>query len=250
MPIRLAIVDTHTLTRYGLRELVSRQPDMQITAEYASAARAAAAIAAADVDVVTVNATLPDGDGLRLTQLLRERSGDLGIVVLTARPDDELLFRALTAGASAFVARDAPVAEVLTAIRHAAVAASSFTASGLALALDRRRMVEQRLALSARETEVLGLLRDGLSTPAIATAMFLSHSTVRTYVARLYEKLGVTNRAQAIMTAMHYGLISYEEAGRTGRPASPARPPDPAPVRHRARPPSPGNPAIAHSMGG
>ena len=100
---------------------------------------------------------------------------------------------------------------MLSAIRHAAVAASSFTASGLATAVARRRTVQDRLALSPRETEVLGLLHDGLSVPAIALEMFISMSTAKTYVARLYEKLGAANRSQALMTAMHHGLIQYQQ---------------------------------------
>jgi DNA-binding CsgD family transcriptional regulator len=75
----------------------------------------------------------------------------------------------------------------------------------------RRRATQDRLALSPRETEVLRLLHDGLSVPAIAVEMFISVSTAKTYVARLYEKLGAANRAQALMTAMHHGLIQYHQ---------------------------------------
>ena len=69
--------------------------------------------------------------------------------------------------------------------------------------------MQDRLALSPRETEVLRLLHDGLSVPAIAQEMYISMSTAKTYVARLYEKLGAANRAQALMAAMHHGLIQY-----------------------------------------
>ena len=213
MPIRLAIIDGHTLTRYGLRELIAQHPDIEIAAECGSAADALRVLGRPlRPDVVTVDATLPDGDGMRLAREFRDRYADLGIVMLTSQGEDDLLFRALETGASAFVPKTAPVEEVLAAIRHAAVAASSFTASGLAVALTRRRTVQQRLALSPRETEVLRLLRDGLSIPAIALTMFISQSTAKTYVARLYDKLGAANRAQALMTAVHYGLIRYEEA--------------------------------------
>jgi DNA-binding NarL/FixJ family response regulator len=160
--------------------------------------------------VVTVDVTLPDGDGLQLARELRGLYPDLGIVMLTSQHEDELLFRALESGLSAFVPKTAPLAEVLSAIRHAAVAASSFTASGLALAVARRRAMQDRLALSPREAQVLRLLHDGLSVPAIASQMFISVSTTKTYVARLYEKLGATNRAQALMAAMHHGLIQYQ----------------------------------------
>ncbi|HEY7429751.1 MAG TPA: response regulator transcription factor [Streptosporangiaceae bacterium] len=211
MQIRLAIVDGHTLIRYGLRELIAQHSDIEIVAECGSAADAPRVLAAAKPDVVTIDVSLPDGDGLRLARDFRDRYAGLGIVMLTSQNEDDVLFRALETGVSAFVSKTAPVDEVIAAIRHAAVAASSFTASGLAVALARRRTVQERLALSPRETEVLRLLRDGLSIPAIALAMFISQSTAKTYVARLYDKLGAANRAQALMTAVHYGLIQYEQ---------------------------------------
>jgi DNA-binding NarL/FixJ family response regulator len=135
---------------------------------------------------IRVEINLPDGDGLRLARELRDRRGDLGIVILTSRDEDDVLFRALETGASAFVA------------------------SGLAIALTRRREATGRLVLSSREMEVLRLLRDGLSVPAIAVRMFISYSTAKTYVGRLYQKLGATNRAQALMAAVQHGLLTFE----------------------------------------
>jgi DNA-binding NarL/FixJ family response regulator len=218
MTIRVAIVDGHTLTRYGLRQLVAQHADIEIVAECGSAVMAPEAIAASDPDVVTIDATLPDGDGMRLARDFRDLYTGLGIVMLTSRGEDDVLFRALETGVSAFVAKTAPVEEVLAAIRHAAVAASSFTASGLAVALTRRRTIRDKLALSPRETEVLRFLRDGMSIPAIALAMYISQSTAKTYVARLYDKLGAANRAQALMTAMRYGLINYEDVAEVPAP--------------------------------
>jgi DNA-binding NarL/FixJ family response regulator len=210
MTIRVAIVDGHTLTRYGLRQLVLEHTDIEIVGECCSAAEAFDLVGRVCPNVVTMDAALPDGDGMRLARDLRDRYAELGIVMLTSRGEDDLLFRALETGASAFVAKTAPVEEVLAAIRHAAVAAASFTATGLAGALSRRRTGADGVALSARELEVLRLLRDGLSVPALAAAMFISQSTAKTYVARLYDKLGAANRAQALMTAVHRGLIGYE----------------------------------------
>lgn len=223
MPIRLAIVDANTLARYALRELTARNSDIEIVAECQSAADAPRMISAAAPDVVTVEASLPDGDGLRLAREFRDRHADLGIVLLTSQYEDDVLFRALETGVSAFVRKTAPLEEILAAIRHAAVAASSFTASGLATALARRRNVQDRLVLSPREKEVLQLLHEGLPIPAIALAMYISHSTTKTYVARLYTKLGAANRAQALMTAMHYGLIRYKQDSPPLAAAAPPR---------------------------
>jgi DNA-binding NarL/FixJ family response regulator len=238
MPIHLGIVDGQTLIRYGLHELVSQHPDIEIVAECQSAAEAANMVATVRPDVVTVDVVLPDDDGLRLAREFRDRYPDLGIVMLTSQQADDVLFRALENGASAFVGKTAPLDEVVCAIRHAAVAASSFTASGLATAVARRRSMQDRLALSPRETEVLRLLHDGLSVPAIALEMYISMSTAKTYVARLYEKLGATNRGQALMAAMHHGLIQYQEDA-----ASPA-----AAVCHGSRARADGRVGLARSL--
>lgn len=211
MHIRLAVVDGHTLIRYGLRELAEQHPEIEIVAECCSMADAWKAIHAVQPDVVTADITLPDGDGLHLARQLRDLRSDLGIVLLASWAEDDVMFRAMEAGVSAFVAKTAPLEELLAAIRHAAVAASSFTASGLAAALSRRRAAQDRSALSSREREVLHLLREGMSIPAIAVAMFISPSTAKTYVARLYKKLGAANRAQALMAAVQYGLIRYDQ---------------------------------------
>ncbi len=169
-------------------------------AECATAAEAAPAVATARPDVVTLDSSLPDGDGLRLSRDLRDGYPGLGIVILTAHSQDAMLLRAVESGASAFVAKTAPVDELL---------ATSFSASGLAAALTRRREQAGRLNLSQREAEVLRLLRDGMSIPAISRRMFISQSTAKTYVARLYDKLGASNRAQALMAAVRHGLIGH-----------------------------------------
>ena len=219
MTIRLAIIDGHTLTRCGLRQLVAPHADIEIVGECSSAAEGRATVMQSRPAVVTVDTVLPDGDGLRLARELRDRDADLGIVVLSSDGADDLLLRAMQTGASAFVKKTAPLTEVLAAIRHAAVAASSFSATGLPDVLGRRRLARDHFGLSPREMEVLRLLRDGMSIPAIAATMFIAQSTAKTYVARLYDKLGAVNRAQALMTAAHHGLIRYERDSVVSSPA-------------------------------
>lgn len=224
--ITVVVIDGHTLTRYGLIRLVSADAEITIVGECGLAAEAPAVIASVSPDVVVLDVALPDADGLQLARELRDRHPELGIVVLTAQAEDDVLFRALETGVSAFVGKTAPNTEVLGAIRHAAVAAASFTATGLGQALARlgghprtdlgapRQAVGDAavsgLALSPREREVLALLAAGQSVPAIAATMFVSLSTAKTYVSRLYEKLGASNRASAIMTALRLGLIKTE----------------------------------------
>jgi DNA-binding NarL/FixJ family response regulator len=207
MTIRTVVIEEHTLVRYGLAQLIEQQPDMELVGEACSGAEATHLVAAQRPDVVTLAVTLPDIDGIALARQLRDRDRELGIVVLTSRGEDDVLFRAMETGASAFVPKTAPTSEVLGAMRHAAVAASSFTATGLADAFARQRGAGTRTGLSPRERETLDLLSRGLSVPAIAGQMYVSQSTAKTYVTRLYEKLGASNRAQALMTAVHQGLI-------------------------------------------
>jgi DNA-binding NarL/FixJ family response regulator len=214
MAIRLLVVDGHPLIRWGLARVADDQDDLQCVGEADSAVEALALVAACTPDVVTVDVALPDQNGLALARELRDRYPNLGIVVLTSQDEDDVLFRALDTGVSAFVPKTAPVPEILAAIRHAAVAASSFTATGLAGAMRRRAEVPGRTALSPREREVLTLLQDGQSVPAIARTLYLSPSTAKTYVARVYEKLGACNRAQALMAAVRLGRAeAHQRAG-------------------------------------
>ena len=209
MPIRIAVVGGDPLTRYGLRALVARQADIELAVE-CETGEATSVIATAAPDVVIVDVTLPDRDDLRLVREFRLRFSSLGIVVLTSesKHNDHVLLQAMEDGASAVVTKSAPLDELLAAIRHAAIADSSFTASGLGEAVTRRLAPLEQFSISPREIEVLRLLRDGLSIPAITEAMFISHATAKTYVARLYGKLGAANRSQALLTAMHHGLIT------------------------------------------
>jgi DNA-binding NarL/FixJ family response regulator len=207
--IRVLIVDAHPLVRWAITHIADSTTDLKTIGEAETATEALNMVFGLAPDVVTIDCSLPDGRGWQLADELRQKYPSLGIVILTTSESDDMLFRALHSGASAYVSKEAPVQEVVGAIRHAAVAASSFSASGLAEALRRDRQTE-RLTLSRREHQVLTLLRDGHSVPQVAATLFVSLSTAKTYVARVYEKLGASNRAQALMTAVKLGL--FEEA--------------------------------------
>ncbi len=205
--VRVLIVDGHPIIRCGLSSIADDQPDMELVGECGSVAEAIGLVATLKPDVITIGVNLSDGDGLDLARELRDRYQDLGIVILTASGGDDVLFRALDTGVSAFVSKSASAPEILGAIRHAAVASSSFSAAGLMQALRRRGAVPERPLLSPREAQVLHLLEEGRSVPEVARELFVSLSTAKTYVARLYEKLGATNRAQALMAAVRLDLI-------------------------------------------
>ncbi len=208
---RVLLVDDHDLIRQGLRRAFEREPGFSVVGEAASVAEALRLAAQLSPDVVVMDVRLPDGSGLDGTRRLRSQYPSLGIVVLTMYAGDDQLFGALEAGASAFVPKDAPADEVVAAARHAVASPGAFSAADLAEAM-RRRLSPSGPQLSNRESEVLKLLADGLAVAAIAKKLYVSESTAKTHISRLYEKLGAANRAQALMTAIRLGLLNRGDA--------------------------------------
>jgi DNA-binding NarL/FixJ family response regulator len=131
----------------------------------------------------------------------------MGVVVLTMYDSDDYLFQALEAGASAFVTKGSPTPALVSAVRHAAASPTAFSAADLALAMQ-RRMRGGDVRLTEREGEILQLLKQGLPVNAIAARLYISPSTAKTHVSRLYDKLGASNRTQAIMAAIRLRLIA------------------------------------------
>jgi DNA-binding NarL/FixJ family response regulator len=204
---RVLLVDDHELIREGLVRAFERSEDFEVAGQAASRSEALRMFANLLPDVVVTDVRLPDGTGLDVVREIRSQGHDTGVVVLTMYAGDEQLFAALEAGASAFVAKDAPSDEVVAAARHALVSPRSFAAADLAGAM-RRRMTPTGPQLTRREAEVLSLLARGFSVSAIGRAIFVSDSTAKTHISKIYEKLGASNRADAIMKAVRSGLLA------------------------------------------
>jgi len=209
--ISIVLVDDHELIRQGLRRAFERTGDFTVVGEAGSVAEALRIVAEHTPNVVIFDVRLPDGSGLDAARKVREGNPTMGIVVLTMYAGDDQLFGALEAGASAFVPKTAPADEVVAAARHAASAPSAFTAADLAEAM-KRRLAPSGPQLSPREGQVLRLLADGMSVAGIAKQLFVSESTAKTHISKLYEKLGAANRAQALMTALRLGLLEAPDA--------------------------------------
>jgi len=208
-PLSVLLVDDHELIRQGLARAFERTEDFSVVGEAGSVKEGMALAQELDPAIVVTDVRLPDGTGLDLVRHLRQGSDTVGIVVLTMYAGDDQLFGALEAGASAFVAKDSPSDDVIAAARHASVSPRSFAAADLAEAM-RRRLSPTGPQLSARESEVLKLLAEGLGVAAISRQLFVSESTAKTHISKIYEKLGAANRAQAIMIAIRSGLLSDE----------------------------------------
>ncbi|HEY2950460.1 MAG TPA: response regulator transcription factor [Micromonosporaceae bacterium] len=200
----VAIADS-ALVRAGIAAVVAPPADLELVATAASAAEGDPLIEHIRPHVALIDHDLGDSDGLAYAARLRHAWPSLG-VVLIAPCDDALLIRALEAGISAYVPRSAPVDAVLAAARHAAAAPGSFAATGLADALARRQ--KRSGVLSPREAEVLRLMTEGWTAGRISSELRVSESTVRTYLARLYDKLGVRTRGEALVAAERLGLAT------------------------------------------
>jgi DNA-binding NarL/FixJ family response regulator len=206
-PTGVLIVDDHELVRDGLAGVFEIQDDMDVVAVAATVVEALAKYEQHKPDVVVTDLQLQDGTGLDIVRAIRKQSDTTGLVVLTMHSGDDQIFAAMQAGASGFVGKDAPSMEVIKAARHAVVSPRSFICAGLAGAMMRRQSSESS-KLTEREHQVLLLLADGLGAAAIGEKLYLSESTAKSHIARIYQKLGAANRAQALVTAMRIGLLS------------------------------------------
>lgn len=204
---RVLLVDDHELIRDGLGSVLNLEPDISVVGRASTVAEAMALYLAVSPDIVITDLQLPDGTGLDLVRAIRKSNDTVGIVILTMHSGDEQIFAALEAGASGFVGKDAPSNEVVRAARHSAVSPRSFVCAGLARAMMRRSTTDST-RLTDREHEVLLLLAEGLGAKEIGEKLYLSESTAKSHIAKIYQKLGAANRAQALVTAMRVGLLS------------------------------------------
>ena len=207
MAVRVLLVDDHALIREGLRRAFEQTDDLVVVAEAAGLGEALALERAYEPDVAVVDINLGDGSGIDFVRAMRERRPQMGLVVLTMYDGDEHVFAALEAGASAFVLKGAPAEEVVSAARRSAQSPTAFTAQDLAGAM-RRRMQRPAVSLTPREGQILQLLGSGASIAEVAGALYISPSTAKTHMAKLYDKLGAGNRTQAVMAAVKLGLLS------------------------------------------
>ncbi|RHW26951.1 DNA-binding response regulator [Nocardioides immobilis] len=205
--ITILLVDDHELIRSGLGAVLDLEPDMTVLGTAGSVSEAIAAYDSLQPMVVVADLQLQDGTGLDIVRTIRKKSDTTGLIVLTMHSGDDQIFAAMQAGASGFVGKDAPATEVIKAARHAAVSPKAFVCAGLVGAMMRRRSGEVT-ALTEREHDVLLLLAEGLNAAAIGAKLYLSESTTKSHIARIYQKLGAANRAQALVTAMRIGLLS------------------------------------------
>lgn len=214
--IRLVVADDDPLVRMGLTMLLAGDPAIRVVAEASDGAEAVAAVAAHAPDLVLMDIRMPNVDGLTATEAIRGAEGAPEVIVLTTFDADEQVLRALRAGASGFLLKDTPPAEIVRAIhnvvRGEAQLSPAVTRRLIAHVADdetarrRRRAREQLDALSDREREVAVAIGEGRSNAEIARALYMSLPTVKAHVSHAMAKLGLSNRVQVALLVHDAGL--------------------------------------------
>jgi len=212
--IKVLLADDQSLVRAGFRMILRAETDIDVVGEAADGREAVAKCSTHRPDVVLMDVRMPEMNGIEATRSIAAGEGAPRVVVLTTFDRDEYVYEALRAGASAFLLKDAPEHQLLSAIRVAADGGSLFSPTIT------RRLIEQFAAagaadeppaelaeLTARELEVLRLVARGLSNAEISSELVVSEHTTKTHVASILQKLGLRNRVQAVVLAYESGVV-------------------------------------------
>ena len=209
--VRIALVDDHAILRQGLRSILDREPDLEVVGEASTDAEALALVERMRPDIVLLDLKLSAGsdfEGLGLCGRLSSAYPGIGLLVLTTFLDEQLVVRAVHAGARGYVVKDVDTTELVRAIRAVSRGESAFdsrSAAAVVRSLNGQGVSAERL--TGRELEVLTLLAAGMSNVKIGEQLFISATTVKFHVSNIMRKLGVSRRAEAVYAASKQGLI-------------------------------------------
>jgi DNA-binding NarL/FixJ family response regulator len=204
--ISVLLVDDHPVVREGMRGMLSRETDLTIVGEAAGGTEAVTVATALRPDVVLMDLRMPEVDGAAATEQILATCPDTRVVILTTYETRADIVRAVEAGACGYLLKGSSRAELAAAVRAAARGETVLSPS-LSAQLQHRRQ-HPRVALSARETEVLGHVAQGLTNAEIGRLLHISETTVKTHLQRAFTKLDVSDRTAAVTAALAHGLLA------------------------------------------
>ena len=203
---RVLLVDDHALLRTGVANIINQEPDLHVVAQAENGVEAISAYERHQPDVTLLDLRMPEMEGVEVVRQIRERDPRARVIILTTYDTDDEISQALKAGAKAYVLKDISADDLVGCIRdvlsgktYLAPAAAAKLAEGVT-----------RVQLTPREMSTLRLLADGKANKEIANELTISERTVKTHLAHLFEKLGVTSRTEAIKVATRRGLVRLE----------------------------------------
>ncbi|HZR54658.1 MAG TPA: response regulator transcription factor [Streptosporangiaceae bacterium] len=204
--IRVLLTDDHPVVRAGLRGMLAAEPDIEVAGEAGSGPEAVAFAQAGEYDVILMDLRMPGGDGVAATEQIRAAVPSARVLVLTTYEADADILRAVEAGATGYLLKDATPGELANAIR-AAARGETVLAPSVAERLVSHVRRPQRESLSARETQVLARVALGRTNAEIGRELYISEATVKTHLLRAFGKLGVSDRTAAVTTALERGIL-------------------------------------------
>jgi len=212
--IRILIVDDHPVVRTGLRGMFETDPGFVVAGEAANGDQAIAQTAAERPDVVLMDLQMPVLDGVEATRRIRQSPGAPPVLVLTTYDSDSQILRAIEAGASGYILKDAPLETLFAAVRSVVGGGSPLDPTVAARLLGRLggNVGGGQEALTGRELDVVRLVARGSSNREIARDLRISEATVKTHLLHIFEKLGVADRTSAVTTAIRRGLIELPQS--------------------------------------
>jgi len=211
MPIKVIIVDDHSVVRQGLRMFLALEEDIEILGEASNGQEAVSMVGQLRPDVVIMDLLMPVMDGVTATQIIRRDHPDTEVLALTSVLEDAQIVNAIRAGAIGYLLKDTQADELCRAIRAAAagqVQLSPKVAERLMREIKTPKEPIEESQLTERETDVLRLLAGGKANKEIALELHISETTVKTHVSNVLMKLGVPSRTQAALYAVRIGLVS------------------------------------------
>lgn len=205
--VRVVLVDDHPVVRAGIIGMLAAEPDIEVVGEAGTGREALRVVDAVGPDVVLMDLRMPGLDGVEATRALRERKNAPSVVILTTYDTDADILRAVEAGATGYLLKDAPRQELAEAVR-AAARGQTVLSPPVAAKLVSRMRGAQATALTSREIDVLGLVARGLTNAQIGRALSIAEATVKTHLLRAFAKLDVDDRTGAVTTAIALGIIA------------------------------------------
>ncbi|MFF5109063.1 response regulator [Streptosporangium sp. NPDC000509] len=202
----MIIVDDHPVVRDGLRGIFTGDDAFEVVGEAADGPEALAVALRTSPDVVLMDLRMPKMSGAEIIRRLREQTPGIHVLVLTTFDDDADVLPAIEQGATGYLLKDTPRAELRDAVRAAARGETVLSPSVAGVLAHRVRTPRQRV-LSRRETEVLGLITRGATNREVAAKLFITEATVKTHLLHIFAKLGVNDRAAAVAAAYETGLL-------------------------------------------
>ena len=213
--IRVLIVDDHEIVREGLQTLLAEEPDFEVVGTAGDGVSAVALAESAKPDVIVMDLVMPGLDGIEATRRIHHSNPQARVLVLTTFADDQRVREAIQAGATGYLLKDVLKADLLRALRDAAVGRPTLhpeVQQHLMREIAGRSSATQEQAahvnLTEREIGILRLIAEGRSNKEIAAALYLTEGTIKGYVSTIFDKLGVEDRTQAALYAVKHGLVS------------------------------------------